>query len=276
MKASQPFIVDSRSLVMSMPSLPQVATAILVADFLRYFLAAAGVWLLVNRLFGRRLAARRLLGAQAQPGQIRREMVYSLATVLIFATNGVLIWLLVQAGHLKLYGQVAEHGWLWWWASLALIIVAHDAYFYWTHRGLHHRRWFAAVHGRHHASRHPTPWAAYAFHPVEALVQAVFLPLFLLAVPTHSAVVGLFLLHMIVRNTIGHCSHELMPWRWARGVFSWITPVSHHHFHHARNRGNYGLYFTWWDRWCGTEDAAYLHDGDAQFAGVTRRAKVSQ
>jgi sterol desaturase/sphingolipid hydroxylase (fatty acid hydroxylase superfamily) len=45
----------------------------------------------------------------------------------------------------------------------------------------------------------------------------------------------------------------------------WITPVSHHHFHHARNRGNFGLYFTWWDRWCGTEDTDYLRYGDARF-----------
>ena len=36
--------------------------------------------------------------------------------------------------------------------------------------------------------------------------------------------------------------------------------------HHAHNRGNYGLYFTWWDRWCGTEDAQYLRHGDARFA----------
>jgi lathosterol oxidase len=98
--------------------------------------------------------------------------------------------------------------------SLALIIVAHDAWFYWTHRALHDRRWFRAIHGRHHASLHPTPWAAYAFHPVEALVQAVFLPLFLLAVPVHVGVLGIFLLHMILRNAIGHCAHELFPWRW--------------------------------------------------------------
>ena len=59
-----------------------------------------------------------------------------------------------------------------------------------------------------------------------------------------------------------------MPWRWTRhGWLSWITPVSHYHFHHARNRGNFGLYFTWWDRWCGTEDREYLRYGDAHFAG---------
>lgn len=248
------------------PSLPQLALTIVGIDFLRYALAAGAVWLLVEVLLGRRLAGRRILDGTRQPGQVRREFTYSLATVIIFAANGLLVWLLAKAGTVDIYSEVAERGWVWWWASLVLIIVAHDAWFYWTHRALHHRRWFRAVHGRHHASLHPTPWAAYAFHPVEALVQAVFLPLFLLVVPMHEGAIAVFLVHMILRNTIGHCAHELLPWRWTpRGWLSWITPVSHHHFHHARNRGNFGLYFTWWDRWCGTEDPEYLRHGDARF-----------
>jgi Delta7-sterol 5-desaturase len=257
------------------PPLTHVALAMLLADFLRYAIAAGAVWLTVSVLLRDRLAGRRILEAGPAPGQMRREIAYSLATVVIFAATGLLIWLLIGKGTLKVYADAARHGWVWWWASLALIVVAHDAWFYWTHRALHHRRWFRAVHGRHHASLHPTPWAAYAFHPIEALVQAAFLPLFLLVVPMHTGAIGVFLLHMIVRNAIGHCAHELFPWRWTpRGWLGWITPVSHHHFHHARNRGNYGLYFTWWDRLCGTEDTEYLRHGDERF-GALRRPEVT-
>jgi len=243
-----------------------IALTILGVDLLRYLLAAGLVWLTVNMLMRRRLAARRILDAAPRSGQVQHEIAYSLATVLIFAANGAMLWLLAATGRVRIYDDVAEYGWVWWWASLALIVVAHDAWFYWTHRLLHARRWFGAVHGRHHASVHPTPWAAYSFHPVEAAIQAAFLPLFVLVVPTHGAVIVVFLVHMILRNAVGHCSHELFPWRWTlRGAWRWITPVTHHHFHHARNRGNYGLYFTWWDRWCGTEDADYLRYGDARF-----------
>ena len=250
----------------SLPSVAQVALLTLLVDLSRYLLGAGVVWWAVHRLWRRHLAGRRILDGTAAPGQIRREIVYSLSTVLIFAANGLMVWLLAQSGMLRLYAEVSAHGWLWWVASLAAVVVAHDAWFYWTHRALHHRRWFRAVHGRHHASRHPTPWAAYAFHPLEALVQAAFLPLWLLVVPTHMAVVGLFLAHMILRDAAAHCAHELFPWRWTpRGPLAWITPVSHHHFHHAHNRGNYGLYFRWWDRICGTEDADYLQHGDARF-----------
>jgi lathosterol oxidase len=254
------------------PSLTTLALTAFSMDLLRYLLAAGSVWLLVSVLLRHRLRGRRILGSEPRAGQIRRELTYSLATVVIFASHGVMLWLWAAKGCLRLYSDVADHGWAWWWASLALIVVAHDAYFYWTHRLLHRRGWFQHVHARHHASIHPTPWAAYSFHPVEAMIQALFLPLFLLAVPTHGAVVGVFLVHMIVRNCIGHCGHELFAWRWTpRGWLRWLTPVTHHHFHHTRNQGNYGLYFTWWDRWCGTEDASYLRYGDAHFA-ASRRA----
>ncbi|MFM2120982.1 MAG: hypothetical protein RL722_2450, partial [Pseudomonadota bacterium] len=59
---------------------------------------------------------------------------------------------------------------------------------------------------------------------------------------------------------------EIMPagfvshWFWGR-----FTTTTHHHLHHETARGNYGLWFTWWDRLCGTERADYR----ARFARVT-------
>jgi Delta7-sterol 5-desaturase len=261
---------------MQEPTLPALVAMILATDLLRYLLGAGLVWLVVYIILGRRLADRRILDATPRAGQIRRELVYSMSTVAIFAANGLMLFLLAAGGYVEIYEDVDRYGWLWWWASLALIIVAHDAWFYWTHRLLHDRRWFRAVHGRHHASVHPTPWAAYSFHPVEAAIQAVFLPLFVAVVPTHSGVIGLFLVHMILRNAIGHSSHEVFPWRWMRTkAFGWLTPVTHHHFHHARGRGNYGLYFTWWDRWCGTEDPEYLAYGDSHFGKPSMERAVA-
>lgn len=247
--------------------IPDVALAILAMDACRYLICAGLVWLAVDVVFQRKLGQRRILDAAPRPGQVRHELTYSATTVIIFAAHGALLWLLASNGRVRIDDPAFGDSWAWWCACLVLIIVTHDAWFYWTHRLLHHRRWFAAVHGRHHASAHPTPWAAYSFHPVEAAVQAAFLSLFVLVVPTPGSVIAVFLVHMMLRNAIGHCGHELLPWAWTRsGPLGWITPVTHHHFHHARNRGNYGLYFTWWDRWCGTEDTAYLQHGDARFA----------
>jgi sterol desaturase/sphingolipid hydroxylase (fatty acid hydroxylase superfamily) len=36
-----------------------------------------------------------------------------------------------------------------------------------------------------------------------------------------------------------------------------MTTTTHHDMHHQQFNGNYGLYFTWWDRWMGTEFPEY-------------------
>jgi Delta7-sterol 5-desaturase len=244
---------------------------ILGFDFLRYALTAAVVYGLLWVLLSERLSGRRILDGGHRTGEIPHEIGYSMLTVLIFATNGLLVFSLKSAGYTRIYSDIAEYGWVYWWLSVAVIIVVHDAYFYWTHRLLHRGWWFRHVHSVHHRSTSPTPWAAYSFHPVEAVIQAVFLPVFVLAIPIHGAAIFVFLLHMIVNNCVGHSGFEILPWRAAtRGWLRWKTTVTHHHFHHARNRGNYGLYFTWWDRLCGTEDASHRSYGDANY-GVTAR-----
>jgi len=71
---------------------------------------------------------------------------------------------------------------------------------------------------------------------------------------------------MIVRNVIGHLGLELAPAGFTRRR-GWrhSTTTTHHALHHARPRGNFGLYFTWWDRIMGTEHPAYRET----FARVT-------
>jgi len=69
--------------------------------------------------------------------QIRREIAYSAVAVLIF---GLVIGLISGYGiapHTLLYTEVARYGWAYFWLSIALVILAHDTYFYWTHRLMH-------------------------------------------------------------------------------------------------------------------------------------------
>jgi Delta7-sterol 5-desaturase len=249
-----------------LPALPQIATGILLADFLRYFVTASAVYLLVWRVFAKPLAGRKILPNPPKPGQMWREFKHSMVTVLVFAGSGVFIFSMDKLGYTRIYGDAALYGRAWWWASLVLLVVAHDAWFYWTHRLLHRPWWFARFHSTHHQSVHPTPWAAYSFHPVEAAIQALFFVLMVHLIPLHGLVLFIFLSWMILRNVIGHSAYELLPWRAStRGPLRMFITNSHHHFHHARNKGNYGLYFTGWDRWMKTEDVAYLQNGDERF-----------
>ena len=101
---------------------------------------------------------------------------------------------------------------------------------------------------------------------MDALLQALFFVLTVHVVPMHDLVLFAFTSWMIVRNVVGHSAYELMPWKAAtRGTLRWLLTNSHHHFHHSGARGNFGLYFTWWDRSMGTEDRTYIENGDSRF-----------
>jgi sterol desaturase/sphingolipid hydroxylase (fatty acid hydroxylase superfamily) len=181
-----------------------------------------------------------------------------MSTVLVFSLTGVAVYYAGQAGWLRRYEDVAERGWLWFAATVVLLVVLQDTYFYWTHRALHHRRLYRVVHRVHHRSTNPSPWTAYAFSPFEALVHAAFVPLVWLVVPMHEAAVFVFLAFMIVRNVLGHLSIELYWPGFTGGRFSgWHTTTTHHTLHHQHFTSNYGLYFTFWDRVIGTTDPRY-------------------
>lgn len=233
---------------------------ILVMDALRYLIPASLAALVVFAWAPAWLRRRRLQARHPRSADFRREIGFSLLTVLIFSLTGFGIYTGMQVGLFQVYGEIAVHGWGWLLASIALALLAHDTYFYWAHRAMHHPWLYRRIHRLHHRSVTPTPWAAYAFHPTEAVIEAAFLPLFLLFVPMHGLAVTIFLAVMILRNVVGHAGFELHPAGMARSPwFGWLTTTTHHDMHHARPDGNYGLYFTWWDRLMGTEHPDY-HD----------------
>ena len=237
-------------------------------DLSRYALFAIAVWLFIWVLLRHPLRHRKLREATPAARQLLTEFFVSLRTVAIFSTVGLLMFSLERAGLAPGPALALRLGWSWGIASLVLMVLAHDAYFYWSHRAMHDPRLFRAFHRRHHRSHNPSPFSAYSFDLAEAAVMAAFVPIWMLLVPTSWPVVGLFMLHQIIRNTIGHCGYELFPAN-AEGapLLGFMTTVTHHDLHHAQAGWNYGLYFSWWDRWMGTEHPEYL----ARFAAASGR-----
>jgi len=232
---------------------------ILAIDFFRYAIGAGGVFLIVNGLLSPWLAGRRIRTRTIPARQIRRELATSLRTVLIFAMVGFTIWLCERLGFPLFDHDPAHYGWPWFWASILVLILLHDAWFYWTHRLIHDPRLFRRLHRTHHLSNNPTPFTAYAFDSGEAFLNAIFFFLAGLLLPVSYLAGFVFLIHMMLRNALGHCGYELFPrTRGGRPMFGWMTTVTHHDLHHAQAGWNYGLYFTHWDRWMGTEHPQYL------------------
>ncbi len=242
----------------------QIWSIIFLIEFIRYLIAAGMVFAVLWIALRQRLAHRRIQPGLPAPRQMRMEFGYSLLTAVIFATVGLGIYYGGQSGLLKVIPEFKTGDTTYLALSTTLMIVAHDAYFYWTHRIMHHPLLFRWMHLRHHRSRRPTPWAAYSFAPAEALVQASFAPLFLLFVPMHELGMFLWVGHMILLNAIGHSCIEIFPRGWVGNRWlDWNNTVTHHDLHHSHFRHNYGLYFTWWDRLMGTEHPDYRTKFDA-------------
>jgi len=209
--------------------------------------------------------------------QVRREIWWSMASAAIFGVPaGVVAWGWRQHGWTRIYEDWGDHP-LWYApVSVALYLIAHDAWFYWTHRWMHRPRPFRIAHALHHASRPPTAWAAMAFHPWEALTGAVVIPSLVFVIPIHPAMLGLVLTVMTVMGVTNHMGWEMFPrWMWQGRLGGWLITASHHQRHHELYGCNYGLYFRFWDRLCGTDrgvgDFARDHARAAARAARTAR-----
>ena len=236
----------------------EVYPFILQGDLIRYVAGAGGTFLVVNTLLASWLVRRKIREERPDWFQMTREIVASLRTVVIFSLVGLAIALSKQLGWLAIYDDPLERGLPYFLFNLFVLIVLHDAWFYWTHKIMHRPGLFRWFHRLHHRSYNPSPWTSYAFDAGEALLNAIYLPLALLLMPTSLFAAFLFTAHMMLRNAIGHCGYEVFPARRdGRPLVGWLTTVTHHDLHHARPRYNFGLYFTWWDRLMGTEDPTY-------------------
>jgi sterol desaturase/sphingolipid hydroxylase (fatty acid hydroxylase superfamily) len=229
-----------------------------LVDTGRYLLAAAVMTAILALFWRAGLARRKLQPRRATARDIRREILASLRSALVFSLLGTMVFVAARQGWVTIYKGFDQAGPIYFVVSVAVMLVAHDTYFYWTHRAMHHRRLFALFHRTHHLSRTPTPWAAYSFSLPEAIVQGAFVPLFVALVPVHALTLFVFLAVQIVRNVMGHAGSELHPPAFGPGHWlGWNNTTTHHDLHHETGRYNYGLYFRWWDKLMGTQHPDY-------------------
>ncbi|SNR58927.1 sterol desaturase family protein [Hymenobacter mucosus] len=241
---------------------PTQAGLIYAADFtillLRYVLFAGVAYLIFWRWKKARWQHRRIQPRFPDQKHIHTEIRYSLLTCLIFAAVGLGIFVARQYGYTRIYTSIAEYGWWYLLGSTVVAILAHDTYFYWTHRFMHLPGIYQRVHRVHHLSTNPSPWAAFAFHPVEAVIEAGIFPLLVFMLPLHPIAMVAFLSYMMGMNVLGHLGYELYPARFLRSKLGRLHNTStHHNMHHQFVKGNYGLYFNWWDQLMGTNHAKY-------------------
>jgi Delta7-sterol 5-desaturase len=219
----------------------------------RYFIIAGIAWLVWYKLLYKKINHKKIQLKLPVNNDYRREIFFSVITMLIFSGVPVIILNTPFKKYTQYYDDIHQHSMLWFWLAFPVMAIIHDAYFYWTHRLMHHPALFPYFHLTHHKSTNPSPWAAYSFHPLEAIVEAGVFLVFVLIMPLTKIHLAFFFLFMILYNIYGHLGWELYPKKFsANKVGKWVNTSVNHNLHHQYFKGNYGLYFLWWDRWMGT------------------------
>jgi len=220
----------------------------------RYFMVAGSFFLFFYVLLYRRIATSKIQLKLPSRSDYFREIGFSLVTMVLFA----LIPLLIVRNpairpYTTLYPEIGDRGMLYYWCTFPVMLVMHDTYFYWIHRLMHHPKLYRVFHAVHHASTNPSPWAAYAFHPLEAILEIGIFVIFLFTIPIHRSQVFIFFLFSIIYNAYGHLGWEIYGKQFRTGMIGrWINTSTAHNAHHKYFTGNYGLYFLFWDRMMGT------------------------
>jgi sterol desaturase/sphingolipid hydroxylase (fatty acid hydroxylase superfamily) len=188
--------------------------------------------------------------------------------ILFFLTPSVLAVPLYFSGHLQLIVDPWATPPLVQVISFVLFIIGADAWFYWTHRAMHHPKLYMATHELHHKAEQPSPLSGYAFSMIEGFVLGMYLPVVLLIVPVNGVVLAIFVQVFAVLEAYVHLGYEILPNGVARHPIGKHLGTSvFHNMHHEDGAFNFGVYFTWWDRLMGTMHPEY----EDRYEAVTAR-----
>ncbi len=232
-------------------------------NLIRYLVLAGIPFLVFYVLFPDKVATLKIQSRLAKRRDFIREILHSLKNVVIFVGVGLLLLKTPVSEYTLYYRDIHAYGWWWIPVSVLISLIIHDTYFYWLHRTIHHPRLFKTFHLLHHKSVNPSPLASYSFNFLEGVLEAMVLVPVLMLVPLHPLSLLIFSTLAFAINVYGHLGYEVAP-RWFRHsfLFEILNTSVHHNLHHSRFKGNYGLYFRFWDRLMDTENPHYVEEYD--------------
>ncbi len=244
---------------------------LLLDNAIKYFFISLPFYLVYYVFFKKQFSFKKIQSKFPKLKDYARELGFSTLSVLIFSVPPlVMMYSDTIRPYTTFYNRIDMYGKLYFILAFPLMLIMHDTYFYWAHRLMHNPWLFKMVHLVHHKSTNPSPWAAYAFHPLEAIVESLIFVIFLLAIPMHSIHLMTFFVFSLVYNVYGHLGFEIYPKGFnEHWLGKWMNTSVSHNLHHQYFKGNYGLYFTIWDRMMGTLRPDY----DVSFEKLKSRKK---
>jgi sterol desaturase/sphingolipid hydroxylase (fatty acid hydroxylase superfamily) len=221
--------------------------------YMRYFLFAGVGYMVFYIWKNKKLYTLKIQNKFPESKIVHKEIQFSIITLTIYCIVSWLVFLSQKAGITKIYLDIHRYGYLYFILSIVAMVLVHDTYFYWTHRLMHISKFFKWIHKTHHLSDNPTPWAAFSFHPIEAVISVGIIPTIVFFIPCHPFALFFFLTYLTIINIMGHLGYELFPtWFMDSRLGKWQNTSTNHNLHHQQAKNNFGLYFTFWDRVMGT------------------------
>ena len=235
----------------------------ILINVIRYTFIAGIAFVVFYKWFPNYFKNNKIQSKLAKTKDFIREISHSAQTTVVIAVVSVFVFSTPLSRYTQVYFNLNEKP-LWWIpVSIVLMLIIHDTYFYWMHRAIHHPKLFKHIHLVHHKSTNPTPLASYSFHIYESILEGLIAPILLLTLPLHPLSLFIFSFISFLFNVYGHLGYEITP-KWFRKsvLFEIFNTSTHHNIHHSKFKGNYGLYFRFWDKTMGTEHPDYMKEFD--------------
>ena len=214
-----------------------------------------------------------------QPGgfrlrTFRNEIFFAVITLTVSAT--LLVW---TRQYFDAQGWITfRSGTAPWYViglEYALYFFLFDTWFYWGHRLMHVEPIYKWVHRVHHWSTSPNPLTTFSETPMEAIINGIFVTLFVAVFPVHDATMALIAPTAPLMGLYVHSGFEFLPRWWNRSWLSkWFITATFHDQHHKYFRYNFGGYTPIWDYLCGTNRNKYEADFDKLKDRAARSRKV--
>jgi len=235
----------------------QFLTYLISYSFLRFLIIAGGVFLIFYFLGNSKnwFQKRQIQPKKSPADKIKLEIYFAIGSILSFILVLTLTYALAisQNNFFSNFSQaffdINERPFWYHIITFLLLFLFHDVWFYWTHRFLHTKFMMTKIHKYHHLFRNPTPFATFAVHPVEALIEHSYLLIFSLLFPIFFPILFFESLFALIFSTLWHSGYEVFPQAFAKNRFlKLINNSTHHNLHHQKPLGGYSFVFNFWDQ----------------------------
>jgi len=233
----------------------------LLINILRYSLFSISIFLLVNKLNPEWIQKLLITNKTINNKQFIDEIKDSSISIVVYSVVMTITYYLFQTGNSNLELNPTHYNLLEIVFTVTILMIVHDTYFYWTHRLLHFGLLNKHIHRTHHLSNQTTALTSLRFHPIEAFIEALIIPISIYIIPVNIYDLSLFYFLVYLFNAYGHSGVEIHRVGFPKNnALKWFSTSVHHYQHHKYPPYNFGLYFTFWDRIMGTLHPKYCKD----------------